>query len=338
MILKVARLLLNSAEIQFPPPPLSVPIRTALRGSGFLRPDVEEVENLEGGFGLVVCPSDLRPDRLETHGAEDPAQHQCGAPGFLAPLRRSWSAKPVRTSVLDRRRASVDARLEACLARLERVLGGDVQAIRITACVAAFEGGALSRVETRDVGRVEAARIGLTSAPDLGLAARACRVDVRALVEAGRQIGLDDRIGALVAPFAAGLRAHRIVAPADGDVVPARFLALRGARLELGAGLRDAFIPRGSISAEGQQTSDAERETECHPEHEHLHGCPRSLAERSAALSPARGRAVKREMHRRAAVHRTFVQAGGSRPRAIAPARPWGPRARHRRTACPKAA
>lgn len=54
MILKALGRVLNSAEIQFPPPPLLVPIRTALRGSGVLRRDVDEVEDLEGGFGLAV--------------------------------------------------------------------------------------------------------------------------------------------------------------------------------------------------------------------------------------------------------------------------------------------
>lgn len=64
--------------------PLLVPIRTALRGSGFLRRDVEEVEDLEGGFGLVVAPSDLWPDGPQAHQLQDAAQHRRGARGLAA--------------------------------------------------------------------------------------------------------------------------------------------------------------------------------------------------------------------------------------------------------------
>lgn len=56
----------------------------SLRGSGFPRRDVEEVEDLEGGFGLVVRPPDLRPDRPQAHRVQDAAQHQRGARGLAA--------------------------------------------------------------------------------------------------------------------------------------------------------------------------------------------------------------------------------------------------------------
>src|SRR5215831_16271237 len=44
--------------VRCPPPPPLQPVRTVLRG-------LEEVKDLEGGFGLVIGPPDLRFDREE---------------------------------------------------------------------------------------------------------------------------------------------------------------------------------------------------------------------------------------------------------------------------------
>src|SRR5262245_28584093 len=64
--------------VRFPPPPLTQPIRTALRGF------VEQIEDLEGGFRLVVRPAHLGPNGAEPNGSQYPTQDESRACSLLA--------------------------------------------------------------------------------------------------------------------------------------------------------------------------------------------------------------------------------------------------------------
>src|SRR5262245_58250988 len=55
--------------VRCPPPPPTQPIRTAFRG-------LDEVEDLEGGLGLVVSFPDLRHYRDQSDRAQQPAQQE----------------------------------------------------------------------------------------------------------------------------------------------------------------------------------------------------------------------------------------------------------------------
>src|SRR5262245_6930833 len=63
--------------VRFPPPPLLRPIRTALRGLN------EQIEDLEGGFSLVVRTAHLGPNGAEPNGSQYSTQDEsraCGLP------------------------------------------------------------------------------------------------------------------------------------------------------------------------------------------------------------------------------------------------------------------
>src|SRR5581483_4745352 len=55
--------------VRCPPPPPSQPIRTALRG-------LDEIEDLEGGLGLVLGPANLRTNRDQPDGSEHSSKGQ----------------------------------------------------------------------------------------------------------------------------------------------------------------------------------------------------------------------------------------------------------------------